>query len=65
MATNWSTTLLDNVPAKLVEMTAYENPLKRVAKPEDVSNVVSFLASEESDYMNGASITVNGGSVIN
>lgn len=59
------TPLLDNMPAKLIEMTAYENPLKRIARPEDVSNIVSFLASEESDYMNGASITINGGSVIN
>ena len=59
------TSLLENLPSKLTEKAAYENPLKRIARPEDVSNIVSFLASEESDYMNGASIAVNGGSVIN
>jgi len=58
------TSLLKNIPAKLIEITAYENPLKRIACVEDVSSVVSFLASEKSDYLNGVNITVNGGGVL-
>jgi 3-oxoacyl-[acyl-carrier protein] reductase len=58
------THLLDPFPSKLIEMTAYQNPLKRNAVPDDVSNVISFLASEQSDYLNGANIVINGGGVI-
>ena len=58
------TELLANFPAKLVEMAAHENPMKRIGSPEDVARVVSFLASDQSDYLNGANITVNGGSVM-
>lgn len=36
-------------------------PLKRLGKPEDVAAVVSFLASEDSAYVSGAVIPVDGG----
>lgn len=36
-------------------------PLARLGKPEDVANVVSFLCSEDSDYITGQCIHVNGG----
>ncbi len=38
-----------------------EIPLKRIGKPEDVAHVVSFLLSEESSYITGATLDVNGG----
>ncbi|HCS76072.1 MAG TPA: beta-ketoacyl-ACP reductase [Clostridiales bacterium] len=36
-------------------------PLKRYGKPEDVANVAAFLASEESRYLTGQVICVDGG----
>jgi len=36
-------------------------PLQRLAKPEEQARVALFLASSESDYINGASICVDGG----
>ena len=36
-------------------------PLQRLAKPEEQANVALFLASSESDYVNGALICVDGG----
>ena len=36
-------------------------PLMREGKTEDVANIVSFLASEKSDYITGQVIGVNGG----
>lgn len=36
-------------------------PLKRVGRPEEVANVVVFLASECSSYMTGTCVTVDGG----
>ena len=39
-------------------------PLKRLGTPEDVANVVSFLASEEGNYVTGQVINVDGGMVM-
>ena len=58
------TDLLQNLPKKLIEINSIKNPLKRNAKPRDISNLISFLASENSEYINGANILVNGGKVL-
>nr|WP_275410123.1 3-oxoacyl-ACP reductase family protein [Streptomyces sp. SID14478] len=39
-------------------------PLGRVARPQDVARAVAFLASEDSDYITGQTLSVNGGSVM-
>lgn len=36
-------------------------PLQRTAKPEEVTNLVLFLASEESSYSTGAEFVIDGG----
>jgi len=36
--------------------------LKRICKPEDVADVVAFLASDAARWITGASIPVDGGS---
>lgn len=36
-------------------------PLRRIGKPEDVANVISFLCSEDSSYISGQIIYINGG----
>lgn len=38
-------------------------PLGRMAKPEEVSNVVLFIASDEASFVTGAEILVDGGSL--
>lgn len=39
-------------------------PLKRLGKPQDVANVVAFLASDDANYVTGQVIHVDGGMVI-
>jgi len=36
-------------------------PYKRIGEPEDIGRVTVFLASDQADYINGASIFVDGG----
>ena len=39
-------------------------PMPRLCTPEDVANAVLFLASDESAYVNGATIMVEGGATV-
>ena len=36
-------------------------PLNRIAKPSEIASVVSFLLSDDSSYITGENINVNGG----
>jgi NAD(P)-dependent dehydrogenase (short-subunit alcohol dehydrogenase family) len=44
-----------------VEQILLRIPKGRLGKPEDIANMVAFLASEDSDYISGATIVVDGG----
>jgi len=46
---------------KIMEGRLARIPLHRVGKPEEVSNLVLFLASDESSYMTGSTVVIDGG----
>lgn len=48
-------------PAKAVEALNASVPLGRIAQPEDIADVIAFLASEDARYLCGALLEVNGG----
>lgn len=50
-----------DINAGSLDMLSQMSPLKRVAKPEEIAGLVSYLASEEARYMTGASLTIDGG----
>ena len=38
-----------------------QHPTKRLGVPQDIANAMVFLASDESDFVNGSEIVVDGG----
>ena len=50
--------------ARLLEARGAESPLGRVGEPSDVSELVSFLASEKASWMTGLIVPVDGGALL-
>ena len=53
----------DDVLFKMQEF-GYKIPLGRQGTPQDVGNLVLFLASDESNYLTGSEIIIDGGEYI-
>jgi NAD(P)-dependent dehydrogenase (short-subunit alcohol dehydrogenase family) len=51
----------DRLPKEVIDRVRNSVPMGYVAEPEDVGNVVAFLASEDSRYITGQSIVIDGG----
>jgi len=56
-----NTAMTDKIDEKFKETILAKIPSNRLGKPEDIANVVTFLSSNLSDYINGETIHVNGG----
>ena len=51
-----------NQPAQEIDMEAKKGiPMGRLGKPEEIGDLVAFLASERASYLTGASIPLDGG----
>jgi len=59
-----NTELTANIPEKMKLLTAAQTPLRRLANTTDVAGVISFLASEKSDFITGENIRLNGGQIM-
>ncbi len=59
----WDPLLEENENGSLVLPEKYieKIPMKRFGKPEEVANAIIFLASDDSSYITGAEIIVDGG----
>ncbi len=55
------TAMTDKIDEKFKEVIVSKIPSARLGEPEDIANAVLFLASDQSDYINGETIHVNGG----
>jgi len=55
------TAMTDKIDDKFKEVIISKIPSARLGEPEDVANAVIFLASSQSDYINGETLHVNGG----
>ena len=57
------TNMTDVLKQEVKDEIAKNIPLKRMGTPKDVANVVKFLASEDSSYITGQVISVDGGMI--
>lgn len=55
------TRMMDTVPKDFLDKFASQTMLKRLGQPEEIANVISFLASDEASYITGTVISANGG----
>jgi 3-oxoacyl-[acyl-carrier protein] reductase len=55
------TKMTEGIPDKIKETAKMLTSLGRFGKPEEVANVIAFLASDESSFITGAVIPVDGG----
>ena len=55
------TAMTDKIDEKFKDIIVSKIPSGRLGEPEDIANAVLFLASNNSDYINGETLHVNGG----
>ena len=56
-----ATAMTDALPEKVRQELAAQIPLERLGSSDDIANAVLFLASDESSYITGQVLAVNGG----
>lgn len=55
------TPMTEFVPQKVKDIMVQQCAMRRFGQPEEIAEVIAFLASDKSSYINGASIDVTGG----
>ena len=55
------TAMTEKIDEKFKEIIISKIPSARLGEPDDIANAVLFLASNQSDYINGETLHVNGG----
>jgi NAD(P)-dependent dehydrogenase (short-subunit alcohol dehydrogenase family) len=56
--------ILDETPPEVLAGVMADIPVRRLAEPAEVAEVVAFLASDRNTYASGASFDVNGGAAM-
>lgn len=55
------TAMTESVPQKVKDIMIMQCALRRFGHSDEVAEVISFLASDKSSYVNGTSVEVTGG----
>lgn len=59
-----ATDMTEELPQDVKDAMLAQIPLAKLGQPEDVANVVAFLASEGANYMTGQTLHIDGGMVM-
>jgi 3-oxoacyl-[acyl-carrier protein] reductase len=59
-----ATDMVMAMPENVIDMMKSKVPIGDLGKPEDIANAYLFLASDEAGYVNGATISVDGGMTV-
>lgn len=59
-----ATEMVETMPEKILTSMKEKTPLGRLGLPEDIANAYLFLASDESNFINGAVLSVDGGLIL-
>jgi 3-oxoacyl-[acyl-carrier protein] reductase len=59
-----ATEMVKKMPSNVLESVIQRTPLRRLGEPSDIGKAVTFLASEDARFINGAVLSVDGGLVL-
>ncbi len=58
------TEMIQTVPEKVLDSVKERTPLRRLGQPQDIANAYLFLASDDSSFITGQVISVDGGLIV-
>lgn len=61
----WTPLIVSTMPEEQVKSFGQQVPMKRAGQPEELAPAYVFLASNDSSYMSGQVLHLNGGEVVN
>ena len=61
---NIATDMTSAMPQEVLDSIIRQIPAARMGKPEEIADMVAFLASEKAAFITGSTMTVNGGQYI-
>ena len=53
--------ILNKQSQEFLDNYKYKNPMKRMGTPDDLQSALKYLISDDTKYVNGQNITVDGG----
>lgn len=55
------TDMIKKIPSKILEFSTHINPMKRIGNTKEVADTIVWLLSNESSFVNGSSMSIDGG----